>query len=81
MYGTAVESAVLSMKTTSRLPESIKEPIVGQPDAGSGRVVGEYASVSRPAAEKTVPYRVAGMLLMFTINIDTTENELSQRYK
>lgn len=40
MYGAVVESAVLSMNVMSRLPDSIKEPSVGQPDTGTGSVVG-----------------------------------------
>jgi hypothetical protein len=72
MYGTVVGSAVLSMNVMSRLPESMRAPRVGQPDAGSGSVVGEYDMVSSPTDEKTVAYGVAGMLSMFTINNDKT---------
>lgn len=80
MYGTVVAFAVLSMNVRSRLPESIKVPRVGQPEAGKGCVVGAYDRVSRPTALKTSSYLVAGKLLMLTINKDNT-GEPSEKSK
>ena len=67
---------MLSMNVRSRLPESIRDPRVGQPVAGKGCVVGAYDIVSRPTALKTVSYLVAGKLLILTISKDSTRGEI-----
>jgi len=54
MYGTVSGFAVLSIKVIRRLPESIRDPRVGQSEAGSGSVDGAYDIVSSPTDLKTV---------------------------
>ena len=73
-YGTALKSAVVDKNATRRLPESMSDPRVGQPLAANDAEVGAYASVSSPAALKTVSYSDGATLSELTIRRDTTKN-------
>lgn len=52
-YGTTVKSAALSRNVTSRLPESIIDPSVGQLAAAIGELVGAKEIMSSPTERKT----------------------------
>ena len=76
-YGTEVKSAVVDRNTTRRFPESMSVPRVGQSLAASDADVGAYASVSSPAALKTVSYSEGATLSELTIRRETTvDNEI-----
>ena len=68
----------MSRKVTKRLPSSIISPRVGQLDAESVEVDGEYETWSKPADSKTVAYSVGATLSMFTIKMERTALGVSQ---